>query len=149
MCNGGADTRPDLGRRLLQKHQESLEHQVGEAGPDGHVVQQALDVVHHHAAELRLVGVVKHLAARKERGGGQRSPPERTAEHRLYYAETSGGRANILLVVSDGRRWRRRSAVTGFQQRSNSVHLFDRLALGDLRVSNHFVWRADLNEGEL
>ena len=29
------------------------------------------------------------------------------------------------------------------------VYLFDCLALGDLRASNHLVWRADLNEGEL
>lgn len=27
--------------------------------------------------------------------------------------------------------------------------LFDSLAFGDLRVSNHLVWRAELNEGEL
>lgn len=30
-----------------------------------------------------------------------------------------------------------------------STYLFDCLALGDLRVANHLVWRADLNEGEL
>lgn len=31
----------------------------------------------------------------------------------------------------------------------SSAYLFDRLALGDLRVSDHLVWRTDLNEGEL
>lgn len=31
----------------------------------------------------------------------------------------------------------------------HGTYLFDCLALGDLWVSNHLVWRADLNEGEL
>lgn len=42
----------DLWWSLLQQHQESLKDQVGEARPDGDVVQQTLDVIYHHAAEL-------------------------------------------------------------------------------------------------
>lgn len=30
-----------------------------------------------------------------------------------------------------------------------ATYLLDGLALGDLRMANHLVWRADLDEGEL
>lgn len=51
----------DLWWSLLQQHQESLQHQVGEARPDGDVVQQTLNVIHHHTAELRLISIIEHL----------------------------------------------------------------------------------------
>lgn len=53
----------DLWWSLFQQHKESLKHQVREPRTDGDVIQQALDVVHHNAAELRLVGIIKHLEA--------------------------------------------------------------------------------------
>ena len=60
----------DLRRSFLQQHQQSLEHQVGETRSDGDVVQQTLDVIHHHAAELGLIGVVKHLEQTERSEGG-------------------------------------------------------------------------------
>lgn len=56
----------DLWRSFLQQHQQSLKHEVGETRPDGDVVQQTLNVIHHHAAELRLVGVIEDLRRRSE-----------------------------------------------------------------------------------
>lgn len=53
----------DLWWSLFQQHKESLKHQVRETRTDGDVIQQALDVVDHNAAELRLVGIIKHLEA--------------------------------------------------------------------------------------
>lgn len=70
----------DLWRGFLQQHQQSLKYQVGETRPDGDVVQQTLNVIHHHTAELRLVSIIKDLKQRrggsegrtnKERGKGQ------------------------------------------------------------------------------
>lgn len=56
----------DLWRSLLQQHQESLKHQVGETRPDGDVVQQTLNVIHHHTAELRLISIIKDLKPKEE-----------------------------------------------------------------------------------
>lgn len=53
---------------FLQQHQQSLEDQVGETGTDGDVVQQTLNVIHHHTAELRLIGIIKDL---KQMEGGR------------------------------------------------------------------------------
>ena len=69
----------DLWRRLLQQHQQGLQHQVGEAWADGHVVEQTLDVVHHHAAELGLVGVVKHLGTQEMAGKKERKTEKKKA----------------------------------------------------------------------
>ena len=70
---------PDLRGGLLQQHQQGLQHQVREAWADGHVVQQPLYVVHHHAAQLGLVGVIKHLGGSGDTagGGGQRETGSR------------------------------------------------------------------------
>lgn len=50
-----------LRRHLLEQQLERLQHKVGEARTDGRVVQQRLDLVHHHAAQLRLVCVIEYL----------------------------------------------------------------------------------------
>lgn len=70
-------THSDLWWRLLQQHQESLQYQVGETRPDGDVVQQTLNVVHHHTAELRLISIVKHLKPPPEAGRARETNEER------------------------------------------------------------------------
>lgn len=58
-----------LGWRFFKQHQQSLQHKVGETRTNRHVVQQALDVIHHHTAELGLVCVIENLGqAEKVKG---------------------------------------------------------------------------------
>mmetsp|Transcript_18438 Transcript_18438/g.48130 ORF Transcript_18438/g.48130 Transcript_18438/m.48130 type:complete len:560 (-) Transcript_18438:737-2416(-) len=60
---GGAHHKefPTRRRHALHQHQQRLEHRVGEARPDGDVLQQPLEVVQHDDGQRRLVRVVKDL----------------------------------------------------------------------------------------
>lgn len=86
----------DLWRGFLQQHQQSLKHQVGEARSDGDVVQQALDVVHHHTAELRLICVVKDLKQREDGERDEWTKERQTDAGRHKWMEKEGEQLNRL-----------------------------------------------------
>ena len=55
----------DLRWSLLQQNQQSLKYQVGETRPNGDIVQQTLDIIYHHTAELWFICIIKDLKPKK------------------------------------------------------------------------------------
>jgi len=58
---GRVDAIAYFGRELLDEHQESLQHGIGESWADRHILHQALNIIDHHGAQGRLVGGIKDL----------------------------------------------------------------------------------------
>ncbi|GIX63746.1 uncharacterized protein BcabD6B2_31810 [Babesia caballi] len=165
LLGGGADDEeaPAVLRSLLDQNEQALHDGVAEAGPDGRVVNQALDVVEDDQRLGRFVGVVERLVDRVHprellasvlRGddldegevghgrhvGGQSGLP---AAHRTLQQRGQHGRLLRLLHLA-------RQDGAGLQ------HLVELLAVGHNAVAReprevvrvHAVGRLHLAQGE-
>lgn len=89
----------DLWWSLFQQHKQSLKHQVRESRADGDVIQQALDVVDHNAAELGLVGIIKHLEATNKPRQKGRTDGEEAEGNQWLDQQQQAGRIQFSLSL--------------------------------------------------
>ena len=122
-----------LGRQLLEEQLDRLQDEIGEARSNRCIVEHRLDVVHDHAAELGLVGVVEYLV-------------DGLALGQLAEADHGLGRAELeerkIAVHGDLGRQRRLAAVRSTLEQYGDEwrHLaLDRLIDAQLALLEHLL----------